>query len=116
MFNEFGYTTRKNSAIRPWEWPDKMSHVQADQGAQADAYRALLSALIDEPWFAGFFVWRLYADPDDMSQEAEWGFSPRGKLAELVLRDAFDTHWAGDGPRPLGSALWRDAASGVGRF
>jgi len=39
MFNEFGYTTRKNSAIRPWEWLDKMSHVQADQGAQADAYR-----------------------------------------------------------------------------
>ncbi|MEO6600099.1 MAG: hypothetical protein ABIQ16_09525 [Polyangiaceae bacterium] len=116
FFNEFGYTTRPDPAIRPWEWPDKMSHVQPDQAAQAEAYRALLSPLIDEPWFAGFFVWRLYADPDDMSQEAEWGFSPRGKQAELVLRDAFRAHWAGDGPRPLGSALWRDRASGVGRF
>ena len=116
FFNEFGYTTRKNTAIRPWEWPDKMSQVEPDQAAQADAYRALLSPFIDEPWFAGFFVWRLYADPDDMSQEAEWGFSPRGKLAELVLRDAFHAHWAGDGPRPLGSALWRAAESGVGRF
>ena len=116
FFNEFGYTTRRDPAIRPWEWPDKMSHVLPDQAAQADAYRALLSPFIDEPWFAGFFVWRLYADPDDMSQEAEWGFSPRGKLAELVLRDAFDAHWASDGPRSLGSALWRDAARGVGRF
>jgi hypothetical protein len=116
FFNEFGYTTRPDPAIRPWEWPDKMSHVVPDQAAQADAYRALLSPFIDEPWFAGFFVWRLYADPDDMSQEAEWGFSPRGKQAELVLRDAFNAHWAGDGPRPLGSALWRAAASGVGRF
>ena len=116
FFNEFGYTTRPDPAIRPWEWPDKMSHVVPDQAAQATAYRALLSAFVDEPWFAGFFVWRLYADPDDMSQEAEWGFSPRGKQAELVLRDAFRAHWAGDGPRDLGSALWRDAASDIGRF
>jgi hypothetical protein len=116
FFNEFGYTTRKDPAIRPWEWPDKMSDVKPDQAAQADAYRALLSAFVDEPWFAGFFVWRLYADPDDMSQEAEWGFSPRGKRAELALRDAFAAHWAGDGPREIGSALWRDAATDIGRF
>jgi hypothetical protein len=116
LFNELGYTTRPNPAIRPWEWPDKMSHVVVDQAAQAEAYRALLSAFVDEPWFAGFFVWRLYADPDDMSQEAEWGFSPRGKLAEAVLRDAFAAHWAGDGPPALGGALWRDAAEGVGKF
>ena len=116
FFNEFGYTTRRDPAIRPWEWPDKMSDVVPDQAAQATAYSALLSAFVDEPWFAGFFVWRLYADPDDMSQEAEWGFSPRGKQAELVLRDAFAAHWAADGTRPLGSALWRDAASGIGQF
>ena len=116
FFNEFGYTTRPNPAIRPWEWPDAMNHVVPDQGAQAEAYRALLSAFVAEPWFAGFFVWRLYADPNDMSQEAEWGFSPRGKQAELVLRDAFAAHWASDGERPLGSALWREAATDIGRF
>ena len=99
VFTEFGYTTRPDPAVRPWEWPDGMKNVVVDQLAQADAYRALLSGFIDEPWFAGMFMWRLYADPDDMSQEAEWGFSPRGKLAELVLRDAFAAHWAADGPR-----------------
>lgn len=97
MFTEFGYTTRKNPAIKPWEWPDKMKDVQVDELAQAEAYYSLLSGLIDEPAFAGFFVWRVYADPLDMSQEAEWGFSPRGKVAELVLRDAFATRWASDG-------------------
>jgi hypothetical protein len=116
FFNEFGYTTRDNPAIRPWEWPDKMSHVVPNEAAQAEAYRALLSAFVDEPWFAGFFMWRLYADPDDMSQEAEWGFSPRGKRAELVLRDAFAAHWAADGERDLGSALWREASADIGRF
>jgi hypothetical protein len=116
MFNEFGYTTRANPAVRPWEWPDRMSHVVPDQQAQADAYEALLSAVIDRPWFAGLFMWRLYADPDDMSQEAEWGFSPRGKLAEIVLRDAFTASWAGDGERAPGAALYRERAGGVGKF
>ncbi len=101
LFTEIGYTTRPDPAIRPWEWPDKMENVKVDEEAQADAYRALVAPLLDEPRFAGFFVWRVYADPDDVSQEAEWGFSPRGKRAELVVRDAFATWWAGDAaPRP----------------
>jgi len=116
IFTEFGYTTRPDPALNPWEWPDRMSRVTVDELAQADAYRALLGPLIDEPGFAGMFMWRLYADPDDMSQEAEWGFSPRGKLAELVLRDAYAAHWAGDGPRPLGAALFRTAAERVGVY
>ena len=97
LFTEVGYTTRADPAVRPWEWPDAMKGVRVDQAAQAVAYRALLAPLLDEPDFAGFFAWRLYSDPDDVSQEAEWGFSPRGKLAELVVRDAFVAGWAGDG-------------------
>ena len=116
LFNEFGYTTRKDPALRPWEWPEHMSRVVVDQQAQADAYQALLNVLVNEPGFGGLFVWRLYADPDDVSQEAEWGFSPRGKLAELVLRDAFATHWAADGPRPVGSALESVRAVRVGDY
>ena len=116
LFTEFGYTTREDPAIEPWIWPDHLEKVVIDEQAQADAYRALLGALVDEPRFAGFFVWRVYADPDDVSQEAEWGFSPRGKRAELVLRDAFTAHWAADGPRPLGAALIRRAAERVGDF
>jgi hypothetical protein len=96
LFTETGYTTRPDPAYRPWEWPDKMSAVRVDVPAQAAAYRALITPLVEESCFAGFFVWRLYADPDDTSQEAPWGFSPRGKDAELVVRDAFAATWAGD--------------------
>jgi hypothetical protein len=96
LFSEFGYTTRSDPAVKPWEWPEQVKDVRVDELAQADAYRALLAALVNEPWFAGFFVWRLYADPNDLSQEPEFGFSPRGKLAELVLRDALHTRWAAD--------------------
>jgi hypothetical protein len=97
VLTEMGYTTRVDPAVEPWLWPDDMAEVRIDQRAQARAYKALLAPLVAAPWCAGFFVWRTYADPGDVSQEAEWGFSPRGKLAELVLRDAFTTGWAADG-------------------
>lgn len=113
MFTEIGYTTRPDPAIRPWEWPDSMKNVRVDERAQAEAYRALIAPLLDEPRFMGFFVWRLYADPDDVSQEAEWGFSPRGKAAELVMRDAFTAWWAGDAFRKYG---WAPAAKVPGIF
>jgi hypothetical protein len=111
LFTEVGYTTRPNPAIRPWEWPDEMKGVTVDEAAQARAYFALLAPLLDEPRFLGFFVWRVYADPDDVSQEAEWGFSPRGKLAELVVRDAFHATWASDAERTPG---WAAAAETPG--
>ncbi len=116
MFTEFGYTTRKDPAIKPWEWPDHMQNVVVDQRAQAEAYAALLAPLMSEQTFAGFFVWRVYSDPNDVSQEQEWGFSPRGKLAELVLRDAFNAHWAADGRRPPGDALAIPRTTGVGIY
>ena len=96
VFTEIGYTTRPNPAVHPWEWPDAMKGVTVDQVAQAEAYHALIAPMRDEPWFLGFFVWRVYADPEDVSQEAEWGFSPRGKLSELVVRDAFASRFAHD--------------------
>jgi hypothetical protein len=113
VFTEIGYTTRPDPAVRPWEWPDAMKAPKVDEDAQALAYHALIAQLLDEPDFVGFFVWRVYADPDDVSQEAEWGFSPRGKLAELVVRDAFATSWASDpwwhrgwGARALVPGVW----------
>jgi len=109
LFTEIGYTTRPDPALRPWEWPDAMKNPKVDQEAQALAYHGLLAPLLDEPSFLGFFVWRTYADPDDVSQEAEWGFSPRGKLAELVMRDAFATRAAADAHDPLTVAWGRRA-------
>lgn len=113
LFTEIGYTTRPDPAVKPWIWPEDIPNVTIDEQAQADAYRALIAPLLDEPYFMGFFVWRLYADPDDVSQESGWGFSPRGKAAELVVRDAFATTWAGDFHKRRG---WAVAAKVPGLF
>ncbi|WP_370865963.1 glycoside hydrolase family 113 [Chondromyces apiculatus] len=105
VLTEIGYTTRRDPALRPWEWPDGMKDVVIDQRAQAEAYLGIIAPFLDARSCAGFFVWRYYADPEDVSQEAEWGFSPRGKLAELVLRDAFSARWAADGAWISGDAI-----------
>jgi hypothetical protein len=109
VFNEFGYTARTDPALRPWEWPDHMQGVTVDAPAQALAYRGLLRGMLSASELRGGFVWRLYADPDDLSQEAEWGFSPRGREAELWLRGAYWSRWASDGSSARGE-LFRQAA------
>lgn len=116
LFTEFGYTSRRDCAIRPWEWPEHLANVEPDEQAQAEAYFALLAPLLDEPWFAGFFMWRFVSDFADVTQEAEWGFSPRGKQAELVLRDAFAAAWAADAPFPAGTPFARFAAERIGVY
>jgi hypothetical protein len=96
LFVEAGYTTRRDAAVEPWLWPDDMTDVVYDEHEQARALSALLELFAPEPWFAGMFVWRYYADLDDVSQEHGWGFSPHGKLAEQVLSRAFRWRWGSD--------------------
>ena len=102
MFTEFGYTARTDPTLRPWEWPDTMTDVHVDAHAQALGYRALMEAFIPRRWFAGGFVWRYYSNPMDASQEADWGFSPRGREGEVVLRQLYDRRlpWGSDASSP----------------
>ncbi|MDF3066219.1 MAG: hypothetical protein K0R38_1820 [Polyangiaceae bacterium] len=116
LFNEFGYTARPDPALRPWEWPDHMSGVKVDAAAQASAYRGLLAGMLESRELVGAFVWRLYADPDDLSQEAEWGFSPRGRLAELYVRDAYWGHWQSDYRGRWRGGFFREPARVPGVF
>ncbi len=100
LFVEVGYTTRSNAAVEPWLWPDDMQSPAVDEWEQARALSAILEAALPNRWLAGFFVWRYYANIDDVSQEAIWGFSPHGKLAEPLLREIFAVQWGAD-PEPL---------------
>jgi hypothetical protein len=96
LFVEIGYTTRVDAAVEPWLWPDDMHDVVISEQEQARALEASLGAFATHEWFAGFFLWRYYANLDDVSQEAIWGFSPHGKRAERVLRAVFAASFASD--------------------
>ncbi|MEZ4392282.1 MAG: hypothetical protein R3A48_14430 [Polyangiales bacterium] len=117
MFTEFGYTARTDPTLRPWEWPDGMTDVRVDARAQAEGYRALLEAFVPRPWFVGGFVWRYYANPMDSSQEAPWGFSPRGREGEQVLRELYDWRvtWGSDPGDPLWGTQIGRREGGFGR-
>jgi hypothetical protein len=101
LFVEIGYTTRPNAAVQPWLWPDDMDGVVVDPGEQARALAALIGASVRNPWLSGFYVWRYYANLDDVSQEADWGFSPHAKPSEALLSEVFGTPWAADPQGPL---------------
>lgn len=96
LFVEVGYTSRPNAAVEPWLWPDTMQNVVVDEWEQARAISAVLEAALPNPWLVGFFIWRYYANIDDISQEAIWGFSPHGKLAEQLLEAIFSVRWGAD--------------------
>lgn len=96
LFVEVGYTTRTDAAVEPWLWPDGMENVVIDEREQARALQAMFDAFLPEDFFAGFFVWRYYANLDDVTQEAIWGFSPHAKLAEATLQATFGHRWARD--------------------
>ncbi len=95
-FVEVGYTTCADAAVQPWLWPDHMEEVVIDEREQARALDSIFGAFLPQPWFVGAFLWRYYANLDDVSQEAVWGFSPHGKEAESVLRRIFHRRAAVD--------------------
>ena len=99
VFVEVGYTSRPNAAVEPWTWPDGMQGVRVDEHEQDRALAALTGAAVEREWLLGFFVWRYYANLDDVSQEAPWGFSPHAKPAERTLGRVFGERWAAD-PTP----------------
>lgn len=99
LFVEVGYTTRANAAVEPWLWPDDMRDVAYSEGEQARALEASLGAFVPNRWFTGFFVWRYYANLDDVSQEAIWGFSPHGKQAERLLSQVYGFPFGADPER-----------------
>jgi hypothetical protein len=100
FFSEFGYTTRKDSMVEPWLWPEQLAEVIPSEAEQSRSYAALLNEVQNLDGFYGAFVWRMYADIADLSQEPDWGFSPWGKRAEAVLRDSYSSPFAMDTAPP----------------
>ena len=56
--------------------------------AQALAYCAILDTFGQAEEVAGMYWWKWFSDPDTDEEDA-LGFSPRGKLAEQILRRAY---------------------------
>ena len=110
IFTELGYTTRRDPAVRPWEWPEALKGVDVDQLAQADAYRGLLAEMgreratagtlapavehfrtVTQSYWLGLFqcyqVAELPRTNNDLEQKAELvclGWLERGKILNVL--------------------------------
>ena len=87
---EVGYKSAPGALARPFEWPEHLpDHARKkDEELQARAYRALLMEVQSFARIEGLFIWKYFTDPVT-DEEGGWGFSPRGKIAEDALREAF---------------------------
>lgn len=77
LFTELGYESRVGTAAGVGNGSEEPSEL-----AQANAYQAAFEALSGESWFDGIWWWEWSAE---RLPPGPTGFSPEGKLAEVVL-------------------------------
>jgi hypothetical protein len=89
LFTEVGYRSQAGAATEPYAY-DRPG--PPDEREQAAAYLATLRVFTGQPWWAGahWWMWAELPSADLPSGTAATSYSPRGKLAESVLRE----YWA----------------------
>ncbi len=87
---EVGYKSAPTAVSEPFGWPENLpkNEQTKDEALQAKAYAALLQELPEHPQVKGLYVWKYFSDAQT-DEEGAWGFSPRGKIAEDVIRQGF---------------------------
>ena len=90
VLGEVGYKSTPSGAAIPFGWPEALPESErlVDQRLQHDAYRALFLELAHRPEIGGVFLWKYFTDRAT-DEEGPWGFSPRGKRAEAIVRRAY---------------------------
>lgn len=85
LFTEAGYRSQAGTLARPYSFSLTTG---ADQREQASGYEALLRAFEGQSWWQGVDWWMWTELPVETTPPA-LSYSPRGKLAEIVLA----TYW-----------------------
>ncbi|MER6674309.1 hypothetical protein [Streptomyces sp. NPDC000983] len=89
LFTEAGYVSQHGTTTAPYDWTVSTRPGAAEQAA---AYRALLDTFTGRPWWAGVCWWMWDDWPDSAETPAHLAYTPHGKPAERVLKEA----WAAD--------------------
>ncbi len=84
LFTEYGYPSRDFAADGHWKHEDKV--LEANQIAQGNAYEALYTAVWNEPYFAGGFLWKWFEEEKQLKRVKDTDFTPQGKAAEKVIQ------------------------------
>jgi len=82
LFTEIGYRSLDGANTQPWNWQITGT---VDTAEQRDCYQAAFDALMDKPWFRGFFWWNWTTDPNQGGPTDE-NYTPHNKPAERILK------------------------------
>lgn len=80
-FTEVGYRSADGTNKAPWDYSSAWA---LDLQEQADCYEALFSAMWNEGWWDGAFLWNWETDPNAGGQ-SDKGYTPHNKPAEQIL-------------------------------
>lgn len=82
IFTEWGYESEEYAGKTPWG-----SEGAFHEEVQMNLYEATFQSFWSEPWFQGVFVWRW--SPKNEFGVGTYNFSPKGRMAEKVLKKWF---------------------------
>jgi hypothetical protein len=85
VFTEVGYRSADGTNTAPWDYaPGRV----LDLGEQRDCYQAFFSALWNETWWGGAFLWNWETNPESGGAQ-DTGYTPHLKPAEGVVRSYY---------------------------
>jgi hypothetical protein len=82
---------RVSAATQPYIWPEWVtgeSQSFAGDSEQARGYRTIIERFGGSQRVQRIYWWKWFTDVDGFTDEGPLGFSPRGRFAEGVLRQA----------------------------
>jgi len=87
IFTEYGYRSIERTSWKQWllpeHWEDGDEKVSLL--AQVNAYDAIFRTFWNEPWFAGGFLWKWYADDKGQGGTGDRDYTPQNKPVEKLI-------------------------------
>ncbi len=82
LFTEYGYRSRDQSALRPWE-ADRVG--EANMIGQQNAYEGFYQTFWNKKYLAGGFIWKWFSNYEESGGEQHNGFTPQNKPVEKTI-------------------------------
>lgn len=92
LFTEVGWCSQEGAAKEGWNYYAKQEATEAGRREQAVLYESFMKCWTDEPGVGGIIWWEW---DRSAGGKTDYGYTPRGKLAETILR-----MWLANGKTP----------------
>lgn len=89
LFTEYGYLTVDGTTYQNWELEKRISTLNINEQAQANALEAMYKVFFKQDFWAGGFLWKWFPNNRGHEGYIEKDYTPQDKLGETVLKKYF---------------------------